>query len=44
MFFSQIPGTKVFGNLIGNVGGAKNSPATVFKSVVDKEGNIIVEV
>ena len=40
----QIPGTKFFGNLVGNVGGAKNSPATVYKSVVDGDGNIIVEV
>jgi nitrite reductase/ring-hydroxylating ferredoxin subunit len=25
-----IPGTKFLGNIVGNVGGAKNSPATVF--------------
>ncbi len=32
----QLPGTKFLGEIVGNVGGAKNSPATVYKANVDK--------
>eukprot|EP00287_Rhodomonas_sp_CCMP768_P023913 CAMPEP_0202832852 /NCGR_PEP_ID=MMETSP1389-20130828/21794_1 /ASSEMBLY_ACC=CAM_ASM_000865 /TAXON_ID=302021 /ORGANISM="Rhodomonas sp., Strain CCMP768" /LENGTH=166 /DNA_ID=CAMNT_0049507117 /DNA_START=37 /DNA_END=537 /DNA_ORIENTATION=+ len=38
-----LPGTKAIGNLIGKVGGAKDSPATVYKLEVEESGAIIVD-